>query len=166
MQNTNSHLNWDVLKCHNVSDFCQLLLGFITITTVILLVFLVFSPAACLCKYGSWWRSHLGVYESAGPARVCLLWHTLESSNWSCHTKLKPDGKCSEGTFLSVTMAADSRGKSTFDCSRWQDLCLSWPDQNWNCHRLINTCKGSLWSWETSLWQDAIPAAACKLKYS
>lgn len=52
-------------------------------------------------------------------------------------------------TFLFVSLVADSRGKATFDCSGRHDLCLSWPDQNWNCHRLANTCKGRLWSWET-----------------
>ena len=119
---------------------------------------------ACLRKCGSEWCSKLGVCESAELPGNCLLWHTLGSSNRSCHTKPRPDGKCSGETFLFVTMAADSRGKATFDCSRWHDLCLSWPDQNWNSHRLANTCKGHLWSWEISLWQGAIPAAAGQLK--
>lgn len=56
-----------------------------------MLLFLVISPGtACLCKYGSWWHSHLGVCVSAGPAGDCL--HTLESSNRSCHTKLRLRG--------------------------------------------------------------------------
>lgn len=113
-----------------------------SVLTQQILKLMVLRPG-CVWVSRSCWRlftlTHIGKFKPKLPHRV------------------EARRQCSGETFLFVTMAADSRGKATFNSSRWHDLCLSWPDQNWNCHRLAHTCKGRLWSWETSLRQGATP---------